>query len=58
MTKGGKKKETLWGKVEVRCRLCNSIYFVGRKELKRKTDANHGYYPCDKCGSHATTWEL
>ena len=47
-----------WGKVLVRCNACGEEYFVGRKELRNECGKNQGWFPCKKCGSHATTWDI
>ena len=50
------KKEIPYGHVWVFCKDCGENYFANLKDLKHKTDRNNGCYPCDKCGSHNTTW--
>ena len=42
--------------VRILCKECGQTYFVKQKVLKRKTDEHNGWFPCEKCGSHNTTW--
>lgn len=48
--------EIPYAHVRVYCNSCGQTYFVKRKDLKRRTEENKGYFPCEKCGSHDTTW--
>lgn len=47
-----------YGKVRIHCKGCNETYFVGVRELKRKSEETMGFFPCSKCGSHDTSWEF
>ena len=47
-----------YGHVRIRCNTCGEVYFVTTRDLKRKSDETHGFFPCTKCGSHATNWEF
>ena len=47
-----------YGHVRIQCKGCGANYYVGQRDLKNKSAANNGYYPCDKCGSRDTTWEF
>ena len=56
MCKG--KKGVPKNKVQVTCRVCHSVYLISHNELRQKANANNGWYPCNKCGSHATSWKF
>ena len=47
-----------YGHVRIQCKGCGANYFVGQRDLKYKSAANNGYYSCDKCGSHDTSWDF
>ena len=47
-----------YGYVRVRCGDCGETYFVKTRELKNKSEEANGFFPCIKCGSHATRWEF
>ena len=47
-----------YGHVRVFCKDCKATYDVKMKSLKRKAEENRGCFPCEKCGSHNTTWEF
>ena len=52
------EQEIPYGNVRIKCRSCNAQYFVDTRVLKRKTECNSGFFPCEKCGSHSTEWEF
>lgn len=51
-------KEIPYGHVRMKCSACGGVYFVRLRGLKNKTAENNGWYPCDKCGSHDTSWDF
>lgn len=50
--------EIPYGHVRLKCKACNAVYFVSTKELKRKAEETHGFFPCKQCGSNSTAWDF
>ncbi len=44
------------GHAEITCRDCKAKYLIRRKDLTKVANSHDGYCPCEKCGSHNTTW--
>lgn len=53
-----KDQDIPYGCVRIKCKDCQQSYFLKAKILKKKVQENNGWFPCEKCGSHATTWEF
>ena len=44
--------------LEIKCKVCGDRFVLPMKTALRSTERNDGCIPCEKCGSHATVWDM